>query len=117
MSSVEWTLTTFSGIDFESPSSVTYLGVIDQGPAFIQATLPAAMDPASAEVSAEIATVQEATEIFVRFEVPVPLMLDLGCTILITLPTDIQIVSGQLTNFNGWGMFLGVSKLVAQVNE
>jgi hypothetical protein len=29
MSAVEWTVTTFSGIDFESASSVTYLGVID----------------------------------------------------------------------------------------
>lgn len=29
MSAVEFTITTFSGVDFESPTYVTYLGVID----------------------------------------------------------------------------------------
>lgn len=44
-------------------------------------------------------------------------MLELGCTILITLPDDFNVVSGKLTIFRGWGIFQGVSELNAQVNE
>jgi hypothetical protein len=49
--------------------------------------------------------------------VPVPLQLSLGCTVLITLPDDFTISAGQLTVFRGWGIFPGVSELLAQVDE
>jgi hypothetical protein len=45
--------------------------------------------------------------------VPVPLQLSLGCTVLITLPDDFTISAGQLTVFRGWGIFPGVSELLA----
>lgn len=44
-------------------------------------------------------------------------MLDLGCTILITLPDDFAVVSGKLTIFRGWGIFQGVRGLNANVDE
>jgi len=47
----------------------------------------------------------------------VPVQLSLGCTILITLPDDFNVVAGKLTIFKGWGVFLGVADLNVLIDE
>lgn len=104
MSPVEFTVTTFSSILSESPS-VSFRGVIDQGPALLSAMLPAPIDPDSAIINSDDTTVSEQSQLIIPFKIPVPVQLDLGCTILITLPDDFNVVAGKLTIFRGWGIF------------
>ena len=112
-SAVEFTVTTFAGILFESQTSISYTGVIDRSQASFFATLPAQIDPQFSIIQADNSTVSEQTQLIIPFKVPVPIMLDLGCTILITLPDDFNIVPGKLTIYRGWGIFQGVSELAA----
>ena len=58
-SPVSLTLTTYAGILFESDSQINFTGVIDTGDAKFQATLPAAIDPASSIIQADDSTVSE----------------------------------------------------------
>jgi len=78
--------------------------------------LPAPIDPTSAIINADVTTVSEQSQLIIPFKIPVPVQLDLGCTILITLPEDFDIVAGKLTIFRGWGIFQGVSELVADID-
>lgn len=117
MSPVEMTLTTWSSILFENPGfQVSFSGLIDQGPGLFKATMPVAMDPASSIINADDTVVSEQTMLIIPFKIPVPVQLELGCTILITLPDDFEVVDGKLTQFRGWGIFQGVTELVASVD-
>ena len=80
--------------------------------------MPVPIDPKSATISAENTVVSEETQLIIPFEIPVPVMKELGCTVLITLPNDFPVVAGKMTIFRGWGIFEGgLSNLLADINE
>ena len=103
MSHVSFTITTFA-----SDQDQQFTFSIDEGLAKFHPTEPASINPADCIIQADESTVSESTQLIIPFKLPVPVMLDLGCTILITLPEDFNVVSGKLTIFRGWGMFQGV---------
>jgi len=85
--------------------SVSFRGLIDKGPGLFKAKLPVPIDPASSIINADSSVVSEQTTLIIPFKIPVPVQLALGCTILITLPDDFEVVDGKLTQFRGWGIF------------
>jgi hypothetical protein len=106
ISAIEMTLTTWTSIIFENPGlSVSFRGLIDKGPGLFKAKLPVPIDPASSIINADSSVVSEQTTLIIPFKIPVPVQLALGCTILITLPDDFEVVDGKLTQFRGWGIF------------
>ena len=100
MSAVTFTVTTFAS---DVDQQFTYS--IDEGSALFKPKEPATINPADCIIQADESTVSESTQLIIPFKLPVPVMLELGCTILITLPDDFNVVSGKLTIFRGWGMF------------
>lgn len=69
-------------------------------------------------MSAKDPTVSASTELIIQFRVGIPVMKELGCTVLITLPDEFDVVAGQLSNFKAWGMFDPTTdKIITQINE
>jgi hypothetical protein len=65
-------------------SEYSFDGLIDSGIAKLTASEPAKMDPTKCLISSDDSTVSEFTNFYIRFQVPV--VVQGGCIILITLP-------------------------------
>jgi hypothetical protein len=86
MAPAEFKLTTYSKA-IEGPNGeYSFEGLIDAGTAKLTADSAAEIDPRMCLVSTDDSTVQEFTNFYIRFQVPV--VVQSGCIILITLPQE-----------------------------
>jgi hypothetical protein len=59
--------------------------------------------------------VQQYTDIAIPFKVPIP--VEGGCIILIEIPEDFTVKAGDVSQVNGYGIFGGITDLIAQIDE
>ena len=100
---------------FLDPDEEIIYGEIDTGVANLIAEGEASIDPAYSRVYANDTTVQQYTDFFVAFKVPLPVLG--GCIILIEIPDDFTVKAGDVSQVNGWGIFGGITDLIAQIDE
>jgi hypothetical protein len=89
--------------------------LIDQTNVSFKAASGAAMDPKNAKITAENNTVQEFSTFYASFSFPVPIQS--GCRLLLRLPDDFTLKSGDISIVQGWGIFGGKRKLTADVDN
>ena len=73
------------------------------------------IDPETCKVTADDYTVQELTDLLMQFRVSVPVQG--GCILLIQIPEDFTIASGDINRVEGWGIFGSRTDLNAEIDE
>ena len=106
---------TYSGVLYEDDETVTFTGEIDKGVAMFTAEEEAAIDPEYCRVNATDSTVQQFSDFYIPFKVPVPIAE--GCIVLIEIPADFTVKAGDLSRVEGWGIFGGRTDLIAEIDE
>ena len=79
------------------------------------ATEDAEIDPETCKVNATDSTVQQFSDFYIPFKVPVPITG--GCIVLIEIPADFTVKAGDLSRVEGWGIFGGRTDLIAEIDE
>ena len=73
------------------------------------------IDPETCKITADDYTVQELTDLLMPFTIPVPVQG--GCILLIQIPEDFTIASGDINRVEGWGIFGSRTDLNAEIDE
>jgi len=114
MSSVAITIQTGISVNNEI-AFLAFDGEIDAGPALFTPQEAAQIDPEHCQVTAEKETVQEFSDFFIPFKVPMP--VEDGCIILLYIPEDFTVDEGNLVVVKGWGIFGATKALNFEVDE
>ena len=84
---------------------MTFHGQIDQGEAFFIAQEAAQIDPATCAILATDSTVQEKSDFFIPFKVPLPVAE--GCIVVIEIPEDFTVKTAEINIIWGDGGIFG----------